>query len=386
MEGNKLKVLMISTDRKIFEQSSAVETRMKEYGTLVEELHIVVMTTSGNFVKKQISSNVWIYPTNSLLKWFYIGSASSLGKKIVLQNNFVRGLSLITTQDPFETGLAGLKISKKWRLPLQVQIHTDFLDINFKESSILNWYRLRIAKRVIPKANSIRAVSDDIKNEIITNFGVDQNKITVLPIFVDINKYKNARALFDLHTKYFQWTFIILMVSRLTKEKNISFALDVLKDVVDRFPRVGMVIVGDGEEMSSLARKAESLGIERHVAFEKWQDDLASYYKTASMFLLTSIYEGYGMSLVEAGASSCYIVTSQVGLAKTSLVSGEQALVCPVNNKECFVKSIEYLVENKENREDMKKNMLNFLEQKLPTKEVYLATYKKMFEDCSKEI
>ena len=127
MKNNRsLKVLMLSTDRNIPILGSAVSERMKEYGALVEELHIVLLSDSSHKLKEtKLSDNVWVYPTNSSFKVFRPRDAAKLGKKIVFEKKFVRGESLITTQDPFECGWAGLKIKKKWRIPLEVQLHTD---------------------------------------------------------------------------------------------------------------------------------------------------------------------------------------------------------------------------------------------------------------------
>jgi putative flippase GtrA len=49
---------------------------------------------------------------------------------------------------------------------------------------------------------------------------------------------------------------------------------------------------------------------------EPWCDDPASYYKTADCFLITSDYEGYGMTIVEALAAGCPVVSTDVGIAK----------------------------------------------------------------------
>ena len=57
-----MKVLMISSDRNIFVPGSAVSERMKEYRTLVEELHIIVFAKKSLGLKeKQLSSNIWVY-------------------------------------------------------------------------------------------------------------------------------------------------------------------------------------------------------------------------------------------------------------------------------------------------------------------------------------
>src|SRR3989344_1516262 len=153
-----LKILSISSDRKIFEVGSAVSERMKEYGALVGELHIVVLSKGSLGLKeKQVAPNVWAYPTNSSTRWLYVRDASILGKKIIFDKKFVRGESLITTQDPFECGLAGLNIKNKWRLPLEVQLHTDPFSPYF--NGALNIIRKFIARGVLKHADGVRVVT-----------------------------------------------------------------------------------------------------------------------------------------------------------------------------------------------------------------------------------
>src|ERR1700733_5264360 len=100
MEFGGLKVLMISSDRNILVSGSAVSERMKEYGELVEELHIVLLSdASHGLTDSSLSSKVKVYPTGSSLKFLRPFGAAKLGKKIILEKKFVRGRSVITAQD-----------------------------------------------------------------------------------------------------------------------------------------------------------------------------------------------------------------------------------------------------------------------------------------------
>jgi glycosyltransferase involved in cell wall biosynthesis len=379
-----LKVLMISSDRNIFVPGSAVSERMKEYGNLVEELHIVVLTDSslkitsrfprdGELVESKngkpaspagglkISDNVFAYPTKSAFKILRPLNAASLGKKIVLKNKFVRGLSLITTQDPFECGWAGLRIKKKWRIPLEVQIHTNLNSPYF--TGFLNNIRKIIAKRVLARADSIR----DVKS---------------LPIYVEKEKIENSPINFDIHTHY-PWHFIILMVCRLEKEKNLPLALKILSLVRQKFPDTGLLIVGSGREEASLKVMVKKMNLSGSVEFAGWKDDLASYYKTANAFLQTSTFEGYGMALVEAGLSGLPVITTPVGIA-TELEHGKDAYIYPTGRPELFAEGIIDLIENNQKRENLKANLKKTLESKLLSKEEYMAKIKDNWEHTSK--
>src|SRR3989338_5537124 len=74
-----MKVLLLSTDSQVFNEGSAVRERIKEYGTLVEELHVIVYTRGRSTnCEEQIAKNVFIYPTNTILKPFYFFDAHKI--------------------------------------------------------------------------------------------------------------------------------------------------------------------------------------------------------------------------------------------------------------------------------------------------------------------
>ena len=241
---------------------------------------------------------------------------------------------VVTTQDPFETGLVGMKVAKKFNIPFHIQVHTDFLSPHFSKG-FLNKIRLKIANKTLPLADGVRVVSNRIKDSIINSKLKNQNsKITVMPVFVDAEKIENSLAVFDLRAKYPQFNKIILIASRLEPEKDVHTALKAFSEVVRSNPKVGLVIVGDGSEKEILMSNVKSQKLDEHVVFEGWQDDLNSYYKGCDIFLNTSLYEGYGMTLIEASLNKKPMVTTDVGIAGGGgvLIHAQHALVAPVGD------------------------------------------------------
>jgi len=368
-----MKILNIIIDRGLFDEKSEVRQRIIEYGGLVEELHMIVFSKRNLGFKPQKFGNVFVYPTNSWSRWCYIFDAIKIGKKIEKPD-------LVTSQDPFETGFACWRLSKYFKTKLQLQIHTDFLNKYFQNESFLNKIRVKIAKFLIPKADCIRVVSERIKKSLITS-GHTLKPTRVLPVFVDVEKIKNEPIKVNLKEKYPQFNFIILMASRLTKEKNISMAVEVMKDVVKLYSRVGLVIVGVGPERENLKSQISNLKINKNVILESWMTDLTSYYKTADLFLLTSNYEGYGRTIIEATASGCPVVMTDVGLAGDILESGYGGKIIPVGGK----KELEDLIKSfcvNPNSLDSLIFYSSKITDGLSSKAEYLARYKKHWEDC----
>jgi len=364
-----LKVLMIGSDRKLFENGSAVSERMKEYGNLVGELHIILMCNASHGLKdKQLSDNVWVYPTNSFTSILRPIDAARIGKKLVFEKKFVRGRSLITCQD-LESGWAGVRIKKKWRIPMELQFHTDINSPYF--TGFQNRVRKFFANKVLRNADSIRVVSESVTQKL----KIENSKLKILPIYVDKEKIANAPIRFDVHARY-PWHFIILMVCRLEPEKNIGLALEALALVRQKYGDTGLLVVGSGSLENSLRGKT---GVE----LAGWQSDLASFYKTSNVFLQTSLYEGYGLALVEAGLSGLPVLSTPVGIVK-ELEDGKDLYIC--SSAEQFALRIIELIENNSKRENLRVNMKKTLEDKLISKEEYLNRLKTNWESTAKKV
>ncbi len=370
---------MISSDRSIFTPESPVASRMVEYGSLVEELHIIVEADARSGLKDfELSPNVWVYSTNSTNKFLRPLNAANLGKKIVSDRKFARGSSVITAQDPFECGWAGLQVKRKWRLPLEVQLHTDPFSPYF--SGFLNSIRRVIANSVLKEADSVRVVSENLKESIKPH---TSGEVTVLPIYVDKEKIERSRNGNDTYENP-EDKFTLLTVSRLTAEKNLELAIKVLARVMERYPKVRLVIVGSGPKENRLRRLSKKLGLGGDVLFVGWQENLSRFYRSAHIFLQTSFFEGYGLSLVEAGIFGLPIITTPVGIAG-ELENGRDLYICPQGDVEAFTNTVVELMENSFKRENIKLNISRTLGSKILSKESYLDKLKENWLKTAKK-
>jgi glycosyltransferase involved in cell wall biosynthesis len=378
-----MKLLTIGSDRNLFKEGSDVWNRYLDYGKLFEEIHVIVFSSKRlNNKKNQIGENVFVYPTNHICKFFYLWNIYKISKGIIINcklkiknccDNFV-----ITTQDPFEAGLAGWIIKKIYKIPLQLQIHTDFLSPYFKNESFLNKIRVLLAKFLIPRADGVRVVSERIRQSLVACHMSHVAKIAVLPIFVDTEKIKTSLIKTNLHNKYPQFDFIVLMASRLTKEKNINLALESMAELVKKYPKLGLVIVGSGPERDSLQGLIVN-GQLSNVIMESFvdQETLFSYYKTADLFLLASNYEGYGRSIIEAMSADLPVITTDVGLVGDVLINNESGLIIPVDDKKELSSAISILIRDKQKREDFSLKGKE-IAANLMTKGKYLKLYKQI--------
>jgi glycosyltransferase involved in cell wall biosynthesis len=367
-----MKLITIGSDRKVFEEGSAVRQRLLEYGELFEEIHSVVFSKRAlGFEKIQIAKNVWVYPTNSFSRWTYIQDAVSVAKRIGGD-----AMTVVSGQDPFECGLAAFFSARKIGAKFHVQIHTDFLSPYFKKESFLNRLRVWIASFTLPKADGIRVVSRRIIESFNNHDYSLKNAPALVPIFVDAEKIRRTEPTIDLHKKYPQFSSVVLMVSRLSSEKNISFAIALFAKLLVKHPKAGLVIVGSGPQEKILKKQVDTMLLGESVIFEGWQKDVVSYYKTADVVLQTSFYEGYGISLVEAVFAGCPVVSSDAGIAKYLFPDATVSL----ENPGSFVENIDKCLSDFSYQNALVSYAQEYVSNStFSSKQAYLAAYKNSF-------
>lgn len=257
--NKKLEILMLSRDHKILDGNSEVFSRMKEYAHLAEELYIVVFSKNiDSRAESRDCDNLHIYPAKSLLDMYRIG------KKIIHNSRFMIHDSVITAQDPFETGLVGYLLSRRKKIPLELQAHTDFLSPYFFRESLKNKIRVLLARFLIKRADRLRVVSERIKKSVVSQIGYPESRIELRPIFIDTEKITRSPIKTDLRKKYPNHDFIILMASRLTREKNIGLAIEVFAGIMNQESGIKnplLLIVGDGPERENLELRIKNYAV-----------------------------------------------------------------------------------------------------------------------------
>ena len=369
-----MKILTISTDTTIFLTGSATRARMEEYARLFDEYHVIIYSPKG--FRREESKDLFLYPTNSSSFFFRPIDAVRIGSRIIRD----RDIKLVSVQDPAESAVAGWLLKKRFGVWLHIQLHSDFFSPFFRKNSWKEFIRWLLARFFMPRGDAYRVVSQRIKNSLIGILGIPAFKISVLPIFVDGGDIGRRVPAFSLNEKYPEFDFIILMVARLVREKNIELAIGALKELLKEFPRSGLVIVGDGPERNNLESRILNLELRNNVRFEGWQDDLALYYKGADLYLLTSNFEGYGRSVVEAAWAGLPVVMTDVGIAGEIIKDRETGIVVPVQNQAALASGLLDARRNHNEMQHIAKKAFDLVSARPPlTKNSYLKMYRDSF-------
>jgi glycosyltransferase involved in cell wall biosynthesis len=166
-----------------------------------------------------------------------------------------------------------------------------------------------------------------------------KRKIRIIPHGVDVARF-NA----NIHQNDYKVKLglkkdevLALSVQRLAPRKGVENLLYAMSIVVKENSKVKLAIIGDGSEKARLIELTKKLGINKNVTFMGFVDfdDLPKYYSTCDIFVLHSLYELFGIVLVEAMACGKPVISTKVGAIPEIVDHGKTGfLVEPKNPKQ----------------------------------------------------
>jgi len=158
-------------------------------------------------------------------------------------------------------------------------------------------------------ADRIITVSEGIKEDLVKNFNINSNKVRAIYNPIDAGKLNSLVAEEVEHPWFNDNVPLVINIGRLAKQKNqmdlLTGMRDLKKDTVCR-----LIIIGEGELREDLKATIKSLGLENDVALLGFQKNPFKYIKRASLFVLSSMFEGFPNVLVEAMALGCPVISS----------------------------------------------------------------------------
>jgi L-malate glycosyltransferase len=163
----------------------------------------------------------------------------------------------------------------------------------------------------INKSNAVTSVSQSLKDDTLKLFTI-KKEIHVIPNFIDLEKYNNLPALCDRSAMAEDHERIVTHVSNLRSVKRPGDVVAIFDRIQKELP-AKLIIVGDGPEKEAMKQQTLALGIRDKVYFMGNSDEVHKILCFSDLFLLPSEKESFGLSALEAMASSVPVVSSNVG-------------------------------------------------------------------------
>ena len=163
----------------------------------------------------------------------------------------------------------------------------------------------------INESDTITSVSENLKAETYKNFAITK-EIEVITNFVDVARF--AKKPIDAFKKVIapNGEKILLHASNFRKVKRVEDVIKVFAEVRKEIP-AKLMMVGDGPERPAAEDLARHLGVANDVSFVGKQEQMEEIMNVSDIFLLTSDYESFGLSALEAMAARSIVISTNAG-------------------------------------------------------------------------
>lgn len=197
---------------------------------------------------------------------------------------------------------------------------------------IKNKAHIMLEKAILNRANCVVALSEVVRQDLISNFSTPPQKIVTIYNSVDISKF-NLGDEPEKSQKSDIPCFVTM--GRLTKQKAQWHIFRSLKKVTEKYPEAKLIVIGQGELKEQYERFIQKLNIEKNVEFLGFLANPHSCIKKADIFVFTSIVEGLGSVLLEALACGKPIIS-------TDCDAGPREILAPDTDPILKTRTVEY--------------------------------------------
>lgn len=304
---------------------------------------------------------------NTEKKISYEDEINSLGGRIIRQKYFSR------KKHPFKHYFELYKYFKENKELVAVHINkANVRDIDLLILAFVFKVPVRIIHSHISKENNMKLLEKLNKNiikKISTHFFacsdeagkyMFRNNYTVIKDGINVEKYifndesrKKIRSKYNINNN----DFVIGSIGRFCAQKNTLFIIDIFTELHKIEPNSKLLLIGDGPLLDEVERKIRNEGIEDSVIMPGEVNDVYHFYSAMDVFVFPSIYEGFGMVLLEAQTSGLKCLASKEGIPHLVNITNKIDFISLENDARFWAnKALEYKRHNRYNCIEIIKN------------------------------
>lgn len=229
--------------------------------------------------------------------------------------------AIVHAHDPHAVSMAATALSFGAVSPSPPLVASRRVDFHLSGNSLSRW-KYRQVTRFIAASGAIR--------DILVDDGIPAEMVTVVHDGIDVARVQRWPTS-DMHATFWlpHGVPVVVNVGALVGHKGQRHLLEAWPLVMRAVPDAHLVILGEGELRAPLERQVKDLHLERAVRLPGFRDDVISLMRSADLFVMSSVTEGLGSTVLDAMALGLAVVGTRAGGIPEAVVHGETGLLVP---------------------------------------------------------
>ena len=332
MEG-KIKLIEIIADSSLGGGPRHVLDLVKN---IDKELFEVYIICPGGFLSAEVKQikNITVFNIEMRSK-FDLVALWSIKKTI----NKIRA-----SKDPFGPlivhthGSRGGFLGRLATPPHVKKVHTEHsFDFDYRIKNPVNeWLQKKIIRSQNYKSDLIVAVSHSVRDYLIKSGMAPGDKVVIIPNGIELSNFCKPTHVSSADRK----APVIGNVGNLNFQKGQIYLIDAMPEILEKYPFATLEIIGEGEERKVLEDEIKKLRLEKHVTLYGYKNKLDKFIKDWSVFVLPSVSETFGISILEAMRAGLPVVASRVGGICDIITQNKNGLLASPRDSKQLAKNI----------------------------------------------
>lgn len=203
--------------------------------------------------------------------------------------------------------------------------------------------------------HKVVTVSEHVRQYLIRDEGIKPEKVTTVPTGIDLERFSPVKAEEILRTelRLQRDTPIIGTIAIFRKKKGHHILLEAVPDILKVIPYTVFVFAGNGPEQERIKIKVKEMNLEKHVIFLGLRSDIPDILKSLDIFVLPTLQEAFGTSIIEAMAVEKPVIASRVDGVPEIVKDGLNGILVEPGNPKNLTKAIIQLLQDRDGAERM---------------------------------
>ncbi len=239
---------------------------------------------------------------------------------------------VVHAHDPHAVAMASMALSFGVSPATPALVASRRVDFHLQRHSFSRWKYRQVAAFIAAS----QAIAD-----VLAHDGIPRRRIVVVHDGIDVETVMHTPPA-DLRQEFWfpKGSPVLVNVGALVPHKGQKFLIEAMAAVRRRVPDAQLVIFGEGELRASLETQIRERDLQKHVVLAGFREDVLSLTKSATLFVMSSVTEGLGSTVLDAMAMGHAVVGTRAGGIPEAVDDGVTGLLVPPGDADALAEAL----------------------------------------------